>query len=137
MNTSKINMGVTCPLICKGTLTNGNELIFSMVLPEDHCENAPAAMLQDLFLEEQPAKMIYVAPLKGGRSEADIGLVIDAMVNRLNFEAEIFDENVYFRAMYGGNVRDKRGYCEVWLSGVNAEEEYICLRNDEESDDGH
>ncbi len=135
-NSKKLRMGVTCPLICKSTMIDDSGKIFSMVIPSDYSENPPAPISQDLFLEEQASKIVYVGVIKGAVIQKEWNCKMEGMIDALKYNNETFEEDSYRIALYNDNLKDKRGYWEIWVNGVKTEQEYVCLRNDEEEDAG-
>ena len=129
-NSRGIRMSETCPLFCK--VTDATEVVFSMVLPEEHFQNPPSPMTNDLFLEEQATRMFYAVEFKGCLKEEDMRRTVETATEGLQYNGERFASEFYYLAFYGDDFRDGKGYKEILLAGDKVEQEYICLLSDDD-----
>eukprot|EP00794_Sanderia_malayensis_P013818 gene13818-15263_t len=134
-NYKKARMGLTLPVLCNTSKSKEHGMVFSMPIPSDYVGQPVAPTLPELFIEEQAAKIVYVAVIKGAVKEEDDWLsTLDGMVEELKFNKEIFDDDCYQRAVYDENMKSKHAQNEVWVTGAKVEQEYVCLKVGDDDD---
>ena len=135
-NSKEIYMGESCALICKclHNSLEGREITVSLALPEEFKDEPPAPKNKELFLEQQRSRIVYAGIFKGTTKEEDWNEAFSKTQSSLIENDEKFQEDTYFRVTYNSDGWGRSSQNEVWFIGIAVDHDYVCLRNDEESD---
>ena len=135
-NNSKIHLGNSNVIISKVgyPASVGNDIIVSMIIPEEYKDNLPQPSSNEVFIEEQHKRLIYANELSKYVTEDSWNEAYLQMRKMLDQNGENYVDEFYYRVTY----RSQTGRCacnELWVFGESIRNDYICLANDAGSDE--
>lgn len=135
-NNIEVHLGDCNAIICKipHPMLNRSEITVSMVIRKEYQDNPPQPFSSEIFVEEQHKRLIYAKKLPKLVTEDGWYEAYCEMKDLLNHNDNIYLGGIYYRITFINKI-GRKIFNELWVIGEAVNHDYVCLQNDEESNE--